>query len=436
MKIKKEMGSFLIELFVAQSPCCKPSSVVIWLFILRKAFLMRKKYVKKIGQHAYKVILLMHIAHAYDRGILGGIAAYSRIHGPWMFYIEPENQLKTRNYLLRWGADGIIVQDSLFEKVEEFVPASTPLILIAGAKEIAKTTRSVIITNWEKTGRMAAEYFLDRGFKHFAFVSFKDMYWSRERCRYFHKRIDEAGFGNSFYEFSHKRSERVLAANLSQMANWLKSLPRQTGLMACNDDCARYVLEACKIAGIQIPENLAILGVDNDELSCSLSYPPLSSISLDTEKAGSTAAKLLHDMMDGKSAPAQEILIQPLKVISRQSTNVFAIEDNYVRESLRFIRENAKNVMCVQDVVDAVAFSQRSLDQRFRKILGHSVYAEIRRVRVNLIIQLLIETRSSILQIARELGYANIAHISRYFRTETGMSLLAYRKLFTENTPE
>jgi LacI family transcriptional regulator len=216
------------------------------------------------------------------------------------------------------------------------------------------------------------------------------------------------------------------------MADWLKSLPKPVGLMTCTDDRSQDVVEASKIAGVHVPEDLAIIGVDNDELVCELSSPPLSSIALNTQRSGYEAAELLDKLMSRKRIKMANltIVVHPTHIVTRQSTDILAIEDRDVVAAVRFIRRNAREMIQVDDVVDTVAVSRRSLEQRFRRELGCSVLAEIKRARIDQVARMLVETNLSVSQIALALGYSGVENIARYFRSEKGMSPLAYRKLY------
>ena len=212
------------------------------------------------------------------------------------------------------------------------------------------------------------------------------------------------------------------------IADWLRSLPKPIGLMACNDDRGQHVIEACKLAGLRVPDEVAVIGADNDELVCELSDPPMSSVAVNFERAGYDSAELLAKLMAGRRSVSKAIVVSPTHVVARQSTNILAIEDAHVAKSLRFIRLHGREAIQVTDVVTASGLSRRVLEKRFRKLLGRSVLIEIRRVRVAQICRLLAETNLSVSQIADSLGYTSIEHIARYFRSEMKMSPLAYRK--------
>jgi len=376
--------------------------------------------------HIPRVILMIETSRAFGRGLLYGIARYSRIHGPWVFYREPGGLEKSLPDLKNWGADGIIMRNT--PKSDVLSELNLPTILVIHGKE-KKSYYPRIITDGEQIGRMAARHFLDRGFRHFAYCGFDDTSWSQQRCIYFVKTVIQAGFKPHIYQQPKSRVKQCWKNEQVIMADWLKSLPKPVGLMACNDDRGQHALEACKMAGLQVPEEVAVIGVDNDELVCDLSDPPLTSIALNTEKAGYEAAKLLDRLMTQKKKKTRkDIMVRPINIVTRQSTDILSIEDKEVAEAVRFIRKNSRKTIRVNDVADASGLSRRVLEKRFRKILNRSVYEEIRRVRIAQVCQMLVETTISISEIALVLGYPGVEHIARYFRKEKGKSLLAYRK--------
>lgn len=376
-----------------------------------------------------RIVLRIETSVAYGRGLLYGIARYSHIHGPWVLYSEPVGEQTALPRLDKWGASGIIARISDESKLDRLVVNGLPAVLIPLKEKIPGFPN--IIDDCATAGRMAAEYLLERGFQNFAFCGFSDMHWSRDRRESFTERIAEAGFETRCYERPRAKVVRHYQKELRLLANWLNVLPRPVGIMTCNDEHGRHAAEACKIAGLQVPEQVAIVGVDNDELFCTLSDPPLSSIALNTRKAGYEAAALLDRLMTGRKKMAeQKIIVRPLHVVTRQSTNVLAIEERDVAEAIRFIRQNANRPIQVSDAVGAAAVSRRVLEKHFRKVIGRSIYSEINRQRIGHVARMLVETDRSISQIALSLGYPSVKHIARSFRRERGMCPLAYRKQY------
>jgi LacI family transcriptional regulator len=383
-----------------------------------------------------KVILLIENSRTYGRGLLQGIVRYSRLYGPWSFYMEPEFYMESTgtvkevslSNLKALGADGIIMRDT--RNLEEILTVGLPTIIATAIKEkIAGLP--CILTDDEAIGKMAAEHLLDRGFRQFAYCGFGNMPpWCQRRRDSFSKRVSEAGYKVYIYKPPKSPDEYSWEKEQDYIGQWLKKLPKPVGLMACNDDRGRHVTEACKITGLNIPEQIAITGVDNDELVCEMSDPPLSSIALNVQKGGYEAAELLDKMMSDNSITDKEIVIQPTHIVTRRSSDILAIEDPEVAAAVQFIRENSRKAIQVSDVVYAAELSRRGLEQRFRKVLGRSIHDEIRRCRIEQIAQMLVQTNLTISQIAAALGYSGIEKMSRYFRREKGMSPLAYRKRY------
>ena len=382
-----------------------------------------------------KVILLIENSREPGRGVLRGIAKYSFIRGPWTFYTKPPfyfNPVRSKKELIsqmkEFDPDGIITRDS--EDVTEIASRGVPAIVFNAIKPVTAKTPSIFTDDYA-IGKMAAEHLLDRGFAQFAFCGFYNIPWSVARGKAFSKRIAQAGLETYLYKISKSQSKLSWSKERLLLADWLKKLPKPLGLMACNDDRAQQVAEACKIAGLHIPEQVAIIGVDNDDMVCNLTNPQLSSIAVGWERAGYEAAELLDKLMTGKEKMKNQFIkVEPLYPVSRQSTDILAIEDTDIAKAVRFIRQHCKEPIRVDDVVAAVALSRRILEKRFRKILGRSVLCEIRRVRVEQIVRMLIGTNLPISQIASSLGYPGVDHIARYFRKEKAMTPLAYRKKF------
>ena len=382
----------------------------------------------------HKVILLIEKSRAFGRGLLHGIVQYSNFHGPWLFYMEPEINKKSRKHPYEWirdlEADGIIGYTWDANLVKAIVNLGFPAMI----RGLEKPTLNAycIVTDQVAIARTAVEYFLELGFRRFAYCGFDDMIWSQQRGENFSKTVAESGYKT--YLYRQPKAKRLRTPDKEQViiAKWLISLPKPIAVMAGNDDRSQDILAACKIADIKVPSEVAILGVDNDELICGLSYPQLSSIALSTQRAGYEAAQVLGKLMEGQKVAEneQEVSVSSLHVVTRQSTDIMAIEDKQVAEAVHFIRNHSNEVIQVGDVAEAAGLSRRTLEQRFRKVLAHSVHEEIKYTRVNQMAKMLIGTTLSISQIARSLGFPYTNNISRYFKRQKGISPLEYRKKY------
>jgi LacI family transcriptional regulator len=275
---------------------------------------------------------------------------------------------------------------------------------------------------------MAADHLLGLGLKHFAYCGFDDWWWSRRRRDSFSARIREAGFKTEVYRLPKSPAARAWDKELPRLMGWLRRLPKPIGIMTCNDDRGELLIEACKAEGLKVPDEVAVVGVDNDKLICDLCSPPLSSVAGNLQKIGYEAAEMLDRMIHGTETGTPTLHIRPTHVAARQSTDVLAVNDTDVVTALRFVRRCVRLNIGVQQVVAVTSLSRRALEQRFRSTLGHSIHDEIQRVRMELLTQMLAETRKPVTEIAEMLGFPDAAHVSRLFRRAKGISPVAYRR--------
>lgn len=214
------------------------------------------------------------------------------------------------------------------------------------------------------------------------------------------------------------------------VCRWIKDLPKPVGIFACNDDRGQHILEVCKLMNLKVPEDVAVIGVDNDLMVCEFGDPPLSSIALNIESAGYEAAKLLDKMMNSrKKMKGRQIIATSSHIVQRQSSDILAVDDHGVALAIQYIKDNAKNKILVKDLVDATGISRRALEKRFRKTIHRTIYSEIQQVRIESISKLLIETDLPISQITSLFNFTDVEHISRFFKKEKGIGLREFRKL-------
>jgi len=375
-----------------------------------------------------KVFFLLGTPGVYERQILRGIAKYSHIHGPWSLFFDPVNRFNSRIRQKNLSADGIILGDVDFKITSQMnIPTITSSEFNPAPADIP-----CIQTDDEAIGRLGAEYLLQRNLRNLAYCGFEDMSWATHRGESFFKTAAAAGIKVQQYK-SKRAYLSILSAWEKEQAKllaWIKSLPKPVGIMACNDYRGKHILEVCELGGFSVPEEVAVLGVDNDEMICELSGFALSSIALNLEKAGYDAAKLLDNMMKGHKIHKANIVVKPTHVVTRRSTNIIAINDSLVAQAVAFIRENIKKKIQVGDVVEALSVSPRNIEQRFQRELGRSIRDEILRVRTELIIWMLLETNLSLQQIAVSAGYDNANYLFTSFRKQTGTTPGEYRKKY------
>ncbi len=382
---------------------------------------------------------MIGVATEYERGLITGIARYSELHGPWTFYrMAPFYyddypysrrfaEKKVIDHLVEWAPGGIIAMapEKLLGRILDF---KVPLIAATSVSSEKLENISIISADFAEMGRVAAEHLISKGFRNFAYCGTGDIVWSVQRGIGFGQTLEKAGFATHYYTPPEKTKDRHWAFEQKFLADWLDSLPKPLGLMTCNDTRSQQVIEACKINNIKVPEQVAILGVDNDKFICDLSRPTLSSIALDTEGAGFKAAQLLHNMISGKADKPEVINIHPVGVVARRSTDILAIEDADVARAVNFINENFRRNIQVDDVVTAACTSRRTLERRFNEALGSSINNEIKRLRTEHICRLLLNTNMTISEIARTMGFVETDHFSRYFGSIKGVTPISFRK--------
>jgi len=379
---------------------------------------------------APKVILLIEMSTAYGRGMLRGIARYINHYGPWQiyreppFYIDMKNADEKKSRMLRWQADGMIVREP--HRHLEIIQMGIPTIISPNKLPGIPA----IVTDYRRIGRMAADHLIERKYRHFGFCGFDDMPWSRNREKGFTDRLAEVGFPCHSYRQPASEALRLWENEQPCLADWLRSLPKPVGVMACNDDRGQNIIETCKLIGLHVPEEVAVIGVDNDELVCNLTDPTLSSSALNPEKDGYDAARLLDRLMAGENLTQATINNPPTHVVTRQSTDSLAITDPDIAQAVRYIKQNARRNIQVADVASALAVSRRTLGRKFRKILGSTIHEQIKRARTETIARILIETDLSISRIAQELDFPGGEHLARYFRQEKGLTPREFRKKY------
>ncbi|HBG28033.1 MAG: hypothetical protein A2Y10_17555 [Planctomycetes bacterium GWF2_41_51] len=383
-----------------------------------------------------KVILVIEDASSYCRELIRGISRYAQVHGPWAIYRNihdssyrhgRELRKEFYDHLYEIDADGLITRSP--ERTKEITKKGVPTVIAITETHASGNIPKLDIAH-DLIGKMAAEYFIERGYTNFAFYGNIRYHWTRLRYEGF----KAAAGKHNFYYYDHPTNREILTKGvdfkINHLASWLVTLPKPVGLMACSDAWAVNVIEACKLVSIHIPEQLAILGVDNDEPICLTCFPQLSSISLNAETSGFKAAQLLDDLMNGRKPENKKIFVEPVQVVTRTSTDVMAITDNDVAESLQFIRASRREPIQVIDVASKVGVSRRTLQNKFRQKLNRSILDEIKNSRIAYAKELLLNTDMNISEISNYMNFPGINSFSRYFKNETELSPIEYRRKY------
>ena len=328
----------------------------------------------------------------------------------------------------KWGADAIIAQ---FSDIDLSVLNQLNIPIIVQNYKERSSGISNLTGDYFGTGVIAANFFLHKGYKSFAYYGLTDTVWGRERGEGFKKIVSNKGY--EVYEFNNRKrvpSEKW-SFDVEQVSRWLLSLPKPIALFACDDYYALQITEVCKMYDISIPEEIAVLGVDNDKLLCNISDPQLSSIELDIENGGYEAGKLLHQFIEKKIIAPVDIIIKPVRIVPRASTERFAVSDRHIEQLLQYIDNNYQNPLSVDELTQIIPFSRRVLEKKFKRETGTSVYQYLLDLRIEKFADLLITTDLPLIEAATRSGFTDYKNISRIFTKAKEMTPLQYRKRFT-----
>ena len=380
-----------------------------------------------------RVALLVESSRAYGRGALSGIAKYIREHDPWSIFLQELSFCDNLPpWLKSWEGDGIITRVENRTLTGVIQRLDVPAVYLRNAP--ANLKMPSVLTDNEASARMAFEHLQERGFRHFAFCGYNGADYSDERRDGFVRCVTQAGLRCHVFagrkqlpKSSTAKYEEEGLRDGSRVAQWIMELPKPVGLMACNDMRGQQVLNACRAVGMAVPDEVAVIGVDNEETLCVLSDPPLSSVVPNAERIGYEAASLLDEMMKGKKPLPHHFFIEPVNIVTRRSTEVLAIEDRQIAAVARFIREHACDGIDVSDVVRLVNWSRSTLERRYEKITGHSPKHDILRFRLNRAKELLLETDFSLAFVAARVGLKHPEYFSRIFKKKVGMTPARFR---------
>jgi len=408
---------------------------------------------------ARRVAVLTGTQTGYNRDVLRGIIAYGRRHAHWDFYVSRWRGLAGMGHLGAWDGDGVIVYLELSDRLKRDLPRSIPAVSVSS--RYPPTDVPLCIPDHAAIGRLAADHLLGLGLRHFAYVGQPRHWGSRQRADGFVRAI---GGSDGVMEWSSNGVKEAATAarphsttpslhhsitgpplptfhgcfeidpdasdeaSRAAMGRWLAALPKPVGVLAFNDDHAERVPEAARRAGLDVPGDVAVVGVDNDDLVCDVTTPPLTSVDSAADRVGYEAAALLARLMDGESPPAGPVLVPPRGVVVRQSTDQLTVADADVAAAIRFIRLRAADGIDVRDVVAAVPVSRRTLERRFRDAIGHSLHEEIRRQRMERARSLLTETDLPLADVAAACHFKHPAHFTHAFRRHAGTTPGAYRR--------
>lgn len=371
------------------------------------------------------VALIVETSVVYGREILKGVSRYLAVHGPWSLFLdERELNAPPPDWLLGWSGDGIICRSTNPELAVHFLARQIPVVDLNDRHGDLGLPR--IASDMSAIGALAADCLLQRGFQSIAYCGFEGEPWCEGRLAGVRHRVQPCGVlrtplrGLREHEWQEERDLIVC---------WLCQLPKPLGIVACNDVRAYHVLDACRLLGLSVPEEVSVVGVDNAETFCTLCDPPLTSVLPDAERIGYEAAALLNRLMRGEQVTPETRIIPPKGVVLRQSTDSVAIADPLVAKAVRYIREHAHRPIGVEDLIPRFQVSRSTFERRFRAAIGHSPHDEIRNVRLKRVKRLLKETDWPIARIAEEAGFEHPEYLMVQFKRATGRTPTQWRTM-------
>lgn len=381
-----------------------------------------------------QVAILLESSHGVSRAMLQGIFNYVRVYGPWSLNIVEGGASDQRMPDTRvWKGDGIIARVPNSQAAKAIVDSRLPAVLFNPSDAyldpkhpLSKFSR--IQFDSQAIGALAAEFFLGRTPRHFAFVGHpSDPNWSRWRRDAFLARLGQSGCASSVYPLP-PEGAREWSAERPRLCAWLRKLSKPASIFAANDGRARQVLDACLVADIAVPYEATVLGVNNDTLICETCIPPLSSIAVNDEQAGYEAAQLLDRLMQGKEKPGRVVRYGPQKIVARASTADLLISDKRVIRALEFIRINSGLNIRVSDVAEHLGVTPRWAEKSFKQAVGRSLHQEIHATRLATVRTMVRDTDRPFAEIAARCGFRSVNHLCKLFKEAFGQTMSGARR--------
>ena len=375
--------------------------------------------------HIPQVAILVDTSRSYGRDIVRGIRRYVAEHGPWSLYLEPRDLRSTfPDWLKKWRGDGILsrtVDETMLRQLK-----ATKLPVVELRTSVLKHPFPFVGMDNSVVGARVAEHLRNRGFHQFGCVQDVSENFFVERSDRFIRAVCDAGFDCPVFQSERSNWEQ----HQRDLVAWLLKLPKPAGVFAVNDQLGFWVLDAARRAGIAVPEELAVVGAENDNMLCETASPPLSSLRLRGQVVGHAAARLLDEWMQRKRIPkpGEKHLHLPGDIVVRQSSDIVAVEDPRIAAALRFIRQHANENLDVTRVAREVALSRSVLERRMKALIGRSPGEEINRLRFAAVEKLLAQTDLTLDAIAARCGFTHPQYMAEAFRKRSGITPGEFRR--------
>ena len=374
------------------------------------------------------VAILVDTSTTWGRNILAGVIAYTRTHGRWQIFVEARGLEEHLELPVGWHGDGVIARVGSERMARELRAKRLPVVNVSGI-ELAGAHFPRVTTDLVASAQLAAAYFLERGFRHFAYFSLAGLSYVTTHQNAFVAAVTQGG--GDFAALAVKPqagAEPDWRLDLATLGDWVKGLPKPVAILCWNASGAREVVMGCQAVGLRVPEEVAVLSQADDDVLCEAAQIPISGVRVAADTIGFQAARVLHRLMWGGEAPKRALAIAPLSIVQRQSTDTFAIRDPIMIRALAFIRQQAILPVGVNDVARHAGVSRRGLERRFMEQLQRTPAAELRRFRFDRARQLLAETDLPMSQVAEKTGFGSQAYFAAVFRARFCQSPRQFRR--------
>jgi LacI family transcriptional regulator len=374
------------------------------------------------------VALIIETSLGSGRDILRGVARYVREHEPWALYHEPHGlEESVPQWLRHWNGDGIIARIQTRRIAQQLAASGIPVVDVLGV--VPALPFPLVHVDNVAIARMAAEHLLERGFRRFGFFGIEGENWSEQRYAGFCAAVAAVESNVPIYRLPRDaKGRRSWERAENHIARWIAGLPKPAGVLICSDQRGSQFLEACRRAGVSVPNELAVVGVDNDEPLCEVCLPPLSSVEPGHLNVGYQAAALLDALLRGDSPPRKALQLQPLETVTRLSSDALAVADPRIGMALQLIRDQAPAGVRIDDIARQVGLSRSVLQRRFRGQLHRSIHQEILDVRIKRARELLANTEISLASVAEQAGFKHQEYLGAVFRARVGKTPAQVRK--------
>jgi LacI family transcriptional regulator len=382
------------------------------------------------GSNIPRIAILVETFNSWGRGIIQGISNYERAHNTWHFFLDPHSGI---NEYVRmptgWKGEGVIAPVRSLKLAQQLKKLNVPVVNVSGV-DLPGVDLPRVMSDPPAIIRMVVEHLRnDCGFANIAFCGEPNRKFLDFWAEAFKTVISEYDMDPIIYKPGKGITTRSgIAAKQKDRQRWIEDLPKPIGILGWDTMMSRHLAQACERVGLKVPDDVAIISMETEDLLGEMAHPPISGVTLALERVGYEAAALLDRLIENPTQPPETILIPPLYVTARQSTSIYAVEDPRLRQALAYIRDHAIEGITVNDLLDKVAVSRRVLERLFKKVLDTTPSAEITRYRMMKIRELLLKTNMPIPDVAAACGFRYTENMIPFFRKKTGLSPLAYRK--------